>query len=168
MGDYSHIDWLLLKPFRQSRTNPKTGRQWKQEELAHAINKKQSYISRLEKGHFYSPESTVVNGLAAAFGLPPHLFLKEIERREAGPLHAAAAGPAPAELRGRDPRVRLRRVPRRRPAPLRDEPGELPPGEGVVADRDGREGGRAHGGELHERAAEARRRAAAASREEGG
>ena len=82
MKTYQHIDWQLLKKFRQSRTNDKTGRPFNQQDIADAIGKKQSYVSRLEKGDYVSPDDKVVNALAAAFKMKPSIFLGHIERRD--------------------------------------------------------------------------------------
>lgn len=82
MKKYSHIDWTLLKKFRLTQTNPKTGAPFNQQEIADLIGKKQSYISRLEKGDFMNPDDTVIEALAAAFALKPSHFLGYIEKRD--------------------------------------------------------------------------------------
>ena len=79
---YHNIDWLLLKDFRLSQTDPATGRPYTQEDIARAIGKKQSYICRLEKGHYKLLQHKYLEELASAFGLSVKDFASKIQRRE--------------------------------------------------------------------------------------
>ena len=79
---YHNIDWLLLKDFRLSQTDPATGRPYTQQDIARAIGKKQSYISRLEKGHYKLLQHKFLEELASAFGLSVKDFVSKIQRRE--------------------------------------------------------------------------------------
>ena len=79
---YQNIDWELLKTFRLSRTDPKTGRPYNQQDIARAIGKQQSYVSRLEKGDYRHPDSSVVEALASFFGLRPKDFVGYIQKRD--------------------------------------------------------------------------------------
>lgn len=82
MKSYQNIDWMLLKKFRLSQTNPDTGRPYNQQDIAKAIGKKQSYVSRLEKGDYRYPDNSVVEALATFFGLKPKHFVGYLEKRD--------------------------------------------------------------------------------------
>lgn len=82
MKSYQNIDWMLLKKFRLSRTNPDTGRPYNQQDIAKAIGKKQSYVSRLEKGDYRYPDNSVVEALATFFSLKPKHFVGLLEQRD--------------------------------------------------------------------------------------
>ena len=82
LKSYQNIDWLLLKDFRLSQTDPATGRPYTQKDIAVAIGKEQNYLSRLELGHYKYPSNSVVEGLASFFGLKTKDFVGKIQRRE--------------------------------------------------------------------------------------